>query len=181
LAELGGPVLGVGFVVTKDNWPEIYEAALNALEDGAANFRISATFQTEGADYFSLFYGKARDLCLAAKSLETNDFTIFNLFGDRIDDLKQQSPSNPFCPLQQLVTYIGADLWVYRCCVLAYNEAGRLGSLENKTFQEFWESPEVAYKLAEFNAMDCPLCMHNKKNEVIRYAASNEPQHVNFL
>lgn len=181
LVAIDGPVIGIGFVVTKDNWLEITEAANQALQDGVDNFRISAAFTPEGAEYFRPFYFSARELCAQAKTLETDEFKVFNLFGDRIEDLKQRSPTDPFCPIQQLVTYIGADLDVYRCCVLAYSRAGRIGSLDGKSLYELWNSPELAFKLIDFNAMNCPMCMFNSKNATIRYAINPDPQHANFL
>ncbi len=181
LKQKSSAILGVGFVVTKDNWSEILEAAIKAKEDGADNFRISAVFQNEGTSYFHGFYDEARDLCRRAKELEDDKFTVFNLFGDRIEDLRQSHPSNPFCPIQHLVTYIGADLNVYRCCVLAYNERGALASLKNQSFYEAWQSQFVGWALNSFNATSCPRCMFNKKNDTIRYAINPNPDHVNFL
>lgn len=181
LKQKSNTVIGVGFVVTKDNWPEILEAASKAKQDGADNFRISAVFQNEGTHYFHGFYEEARDLCRRAKELEDDKFTVFNLFGDRIEDLRHRHPTNPFCPIQHLVTYIGADLNVYRCCVLAYNERGALASLKNQTFYDAWRSQFVNWALTSFNATSCPHCMFNKKNETIRYAINPNPDHVNFL
>jgi len=175
------PVIGVGFVVTKDNWREVYRAALKAQYDGADNFRISAVFQNEGLAYFSEFYSSAQGLCHAAKQVQSEEFTVFDLFGERLEDLEQQSPSHSFCPIQHLVPYIGADLNVYRCCVLAYNNRGLLGSIANQTFGELWWSEQVANMLNDFDATDCPRCMFNKKNDTIRYALNPKPEHVNFL
>ena len=174
-------VLGVGFVVTKDNWPEIVEAAKNAKEDGVDNFRISAVFQNDGEHYFREFYNQAKVLCKQAKELETDKFTVFDLFGDRIEDLHQQSPSDSFCPIQHLVTYIGADLVVYRCCVLAYNERGALASIKDKSFYDVWQSQYLGWALTSFDARHCPHCMFNAKNATIRYAVNPNPDHVNFL
>ncbi len=174
-------ILGVGFVVTKDNWSEILDAARYAKEDGADNFRISAVFQNEGVSYFSGFYQEASALSKQAKELEDDTFTVFNLFGDRIEDLRQRSPSHPYCPIQHLVTYIGADLTLYRCCVLAYNSKGALASLRNQSFYDVWRSQFVGWALNSLNAKTCPVCMFNKKNETIRYAINPSPDHVNFL
>lgn len=175
------PIIGIGFVVTEYNWKEIYDAAKQAKDLGVDNFRISAVFQNEGSSYFADFYDDVKDLCSAAKQLEDEKFTVFNLFGDRVEDLEQQSPSHSFCPIQRFVTYIGADLSVYRCCVLAYNERGRLGSIANRKFSDLWFSTEVRKLFEDFDARQCPRCMFNKKNEVIRYALNQDPGHVNFL
>lgn len=181
LKARSGPTVGIGFVVTKDNWPEIFEAAKAAKENGVDNFRISAVFQNDGVHYFREFYNQAKALCKHAKNLEDEKFTVFDLFGDRIEDLRQQSPPDPFCPIQHLVTYIGADLNVYRCCVLAYNEHGLLGSVKDKSFYDLWQSVSTGIKLTLFDATECPHCMFNNKNATIRYAVNPSPDHVNFL
>jgi len=177
----GNPVVGVGFVVTKDNWSELFQAAQNARDDGADNVRISAVFQDEGAEYFRKFYTGIRNLCRKAKALENDTFKVFDLFGDRVDDLQKQSPDYSYCGVQRLVCYIGADLNVYRCCVLAYNKHGLLGSIKDRTFGEFWNDPETVAKLDEFDARDCVRCMFNAKNNTIAYAINPNPSHVNFL
>jgi MoaA/NifB/PqqE/SkfB family radical SAM enzyme len=181
LAFEGGPIIGVGFVVTRHNWREVFEAAVRAKHDGVHNFRISAVFQNDGPDYFSDFYYEASELCKQAQALETDEFTVFNLFGERLEDLEQRSPSVAYCPVQHLVPYIGADLNVYRCCVLAYSGRGLLGSIADCTFEELWNSKEVTDKLDKFNARQCPRCMFNRKNDTIRYAINSNPDHVNFL
>lgn len=175
------PTIGVGFVIANRNWHEVLYAVRNAKNDGADNFRISAVFQNGGADYFRDFHAHARELCEEARALNDAAFTVFDLFGDRLDDLSQQSPSCQYCPLQQLITYVGADQCVYRCCVLAYSEAGLLGSLKDRRLAEMWSSDEVAVKIASFDARRCPRCMFNRKNRTIRYAIDGNPPHVNFL
>lgn len=175
------PIVGVGFVVTNANWKEVVQAAINAKEDGADNFRISAVFQTDGVQYFQDFYAEAKELCRQAKELEDGIFTVFNLFGERINDLEQKQPSDSFCGFQQLCTYIGADAGVYRCCVISYNPLGFLGSIKERSFKELWESSETEERLCKFDARRCPRCMFHNKNQTIRYAIRRDPPHVNFL
>jgi MoaA/NifB/PqqE/SkfB family radical SAM enzyme len=175
------PVIGIGFVVTADNWQEVVEATKTARDAGADNIRISAVFQSENERYFTDFHQQAAELCRQAKSLQTPSFRVFNLFGDRIDDLKQRSPDYIFCGYQFFNTLIGADLNVYRCCVTAYNSRGLLGSLKKKRFKDFWYSAPVQERLFELDARRCPRCMFNRVNESINYAMSTDPQHVNFV
>lgn len=179
--ESGDPIVGVGFVVTRDNWREVLLAAQNAKEDGADNFRISALFQNDNAGYFNEFYEEARELCCRASELESDGFRVFNLFGDRMRDLAQQFPDEPFCGYQHLVTYIGADQNIYRCCCTAYNQRGLLGSIREHSLHDLWTSHELQRKLDDFDARQCPRCMFNNKNKVIAYALDPDPLHVNFL
>ena len=173
--------VGVGFVTTKDNFKEVAQCAKLAREAGADNFRISAVFQPDDEEYFEPFYEEALDYMREARELQTDTFKVFDNFGDRVGDLRQHSPDYHYCGYQEFNTYIGGDLNVYRCCVLAYNERGVIGSLKEQTFQQLWESEQKQKDFATFNATKCERCQFNNKNRTILYALDPDPQHVNFV
>lgn len=174
-------LIGVGFVVTKENWGELPVAAAIARNMGADNFRISAVFQPDDEDYFKgildLCYAKAK----LAEGMTTPDFKVFNMFSDRIADLHAAHPDYSFCGYQHLTTYIGGDLNVYRCCNTSYNDLGLLGSLKSQTFEDLWHSQEKRVKMEEFDARGCPRCQFNGKNKTIAYAIEQDPIHANFV
>lgn len=174
-------IVGIGFVVTRNNWLEIEHAVVSAKSYGANNIRISAVFQNEGSNYFQSIYSEIKKSCHRAKMCQDKNFTVFDLFGERLNDLEQKSPTNPTCHVQRLVTYIGADQNVYRCCIVSYNPLGLLGSIKDQPFDTMWVSLRTEEKLSNFDARQCPRCMFNRKNEVIRYALLENPPHVNFL
>lgn len=174
--------IGAGFVLTADNYVEVEEFVQAAKAHGADNARISAVFQPEGSDYFGLFHSYASDLCqFVARKYTDDSFRVFNLFGDRLDDLRQERPEYEFCGYQHFNTYIGGDLNVYRCCGTAYNERGLLGSLASQKFSELWYGRDKADKMREFDARGCERCQFNNKNRTILYAIANNPAHVNFV
>lgn len=178
----GDPIVGVGFVVSKDNWKEVMECARMTKEVGADNIRLSALFQSEDEKYFEGFFADAAELCREAqRTYQDKTFKVFNNFGDRLSDLTQHSPDYEFCGYQELNSYIGADLNVYRCCTTAYNHQGMLGSIENMRFKDFWESEQKKDKIGNFDARSCERCMFNSKNAAILYAIDEEPDHVNFV
>jgi len=174
------PVIGVSFVITKDNWKEILLACQNAKADGADNIRLGAVFQNEGAKYFSSFQSNAEELCRAAeKTLNDDTFKVVNLFNTRT--LEQQQPDFPSCKYQLLKTYIGADGNVYRCCTLANNNRGLLGSIKDEGFMSLWFSRETQEKLRNLDARKCPACAYNDTNRFINYLTEKKPDHVNFI
>lgn len=191
--DLGTDVyIGVGFVVTKDNWTEVVEAAQLAKQAGANSFRISAVFQPDDGAYFSEFFEQAASLCKEAESLTNDTFKVSNMFGDRLDDLNQTHPEYSTCSIQQFVTYIGGDMNVYRCCNLAYNPRGLIGSLKDQTFYDLWTGKEKQDDFGTFDATGCPRCQFNAKNrailEMLDHPASDSqvadkqlPAHVNFV
>jgi MoaA/NifB/PqqE/SkfB family radical SAM enzyme len=180
--RLGGQVvIGIGFVVTRENFREVVTATEMARQHGVDNIRLSAVFQPDGADYFSEIHPEAVELCRAAKSLETDTFRVFNNFDHRFEDLELAHPNYQFCGIQHFDTYIGADLNVYRCCTTAYNRRGLIGSIRERRFRELWESDEKRASFADFDARGCEFCMFNQKNRTIAYAISKNPPHVNFV
>lgn len=173
--------IGIGFVVTKENWGEIYEGAKIASDLGVDNIRISAVFQNEDEKYFDSFYERARELAIKATELNRDDFKVYNNFGNRIADLTQHNPDYSFCGYQQFNTYIGADLNVYRCCNLAYNLRGLTGSLKEQRLKDFWVSESKKEKYSNFDAKGCERCMFNVQNRNIVYAIDPNPDDVNFV
>lgn len=174
-------VVGVGFVVNRENWREIVAAAELAKDCGADNIRISAVFQQAGANYFDEFRQPASELCHTARELASESFRVFDLFSDRIADLEQGPPDYQRCIYQEFVTYIGGDLSVYRCCNLAFSDRGKIGSLSHQSFRTLWESESKRRAFYGFDAHGCPRCMFNKKNRAMSYAVVSDPQHVNFV
>ena len=177
-----GVIIGVGFVVTKENHKEIYDATRICSELGVDNIRISAVFTPDDFDYHREIYPVARELTLKAKKdFERPDFKVFNLFGDRVQDLIDEKPEYEFCGYMHLNTYIGGDQNVYTCCNNAYSTNGLMGSIKGMSFKDFWFSSEKVKNYLEFKASNCARCMFNNKNRFINYLLEKDPMHVNFV
>lgn len=175
-------VIGVGFVVTKENWREVVQAAELARSLGVDNFRISAVFQPDGANYFADFHAEAAALCRAAEAWSSTDyFKVVNMFGDRLGDLTLGNPDYKSCGFMQYTTFIGGDQNVYRCCTTAYNAQGLIGSIKDRRFKDLWESQAKRDDFDSFDARGCERCMFNNQNRAIAYAVQTEPAHANFV
>ncbi len=166
-------VLGVGFVVTPENYRDVCQATWLARKHGADNIRIGAVFSKEGLS----FYGDAiEDIayeCEKAARLSSDNFTVIDLFGRRLGDLEGGSPKHPFCGYQYFTTYIGGDLNVYRCCNTAYTPQGLLGNLRETRFKDLVPNWEL-------DARTCTFCMFHGQNEAIN-AMLEPPEHQNFV
>ncbi|HLF10559.1 MAG TPA: radical SAM protein [Gammaproteobacteria bacterium] len=168
-------VLGVGFVVTNENWREIPEAARRAKESGAQNMRIGAVFSTEGEGYYVDDLTAIKETIEQAKTACDGDgFELINLFGRRIGDLVDGSPTDPFCGYQHFTTYIGADLNVYRCCNTAYTKAGTIASLKDQRLTDVLPIRD------EFDARGCRACQFLGQNRAIA-SLIREPTHAAFV
>lgn len=176
------PVIGIGYVVTPQNYREIYDAALLARKHGAHNMRIGAQFSTADEKLFETFHVEASANAKRAEELSNGSFTVFNRFGEKLEDLRSKRPDYDVCGYQYFTTYIGADLNVYRCCVTAYNDKGFIGSIAERRFADLWMSQERADGMTEFNARSCDRCQFNAQNRVLDYALRFEdPQHCEFV
>jgi len=180
-AEGTSCVVGVGFVVTPDNWREVHSAAKLARDLGADNFRISAMFSQDDEKLFSGFHAEASELCREAAALSSPSFTVYNRFEERIEDLTKKNPEDALCGYQFFTTYIGADLNVYRCCGYAYNQRGLMGSLKKQSFRNFWASQERFNEQKSFDARGCERCQFRKINSALAYVLGGPQLHEEFV
>lgn len=164
-----GPVTGVGFVVTKDNYHEIRQAV--ELCNGKVDYiRFSAVFGDD-SDYGQIYH---RIKATIENCKEDFDIEIYDLFGERVDDLKQGSPDYEFCGYQYFNTYIGGNQKVYRCCTTAYTPHGEIGDLTKESITD------ILSRERPLDARECKICQFNDKNKVINYLIGT-PVHVDFV
>lgn len=173
--------LGCGFVVTRENYREIFDACRNFKHWGADNVRISAMFQNDGAAYFDGIRGEITSQIGQAQELADHRFQVFDNFGSRHEDLQLGKPDYAHCGYMNFTTYIGGDQNVYTCCVNAYNERGLIGSIKQQSFRQLWDSREKQSFFAGFDARNCERCMFNEKNRVINAVLLKRTVHDNFV
>ena len=155
---------GVGFVITPENWREVYEAALLVKDLGASNIRIGAQFSDRGRDLFRDFDVECKSLCKAVEDLDCETFRVHNKFNEKMEDL-EGPPDYERCGYQYFTTYIGADQNIYRCCVYAYNPRGLIGTVKGRRFKEVWRDNWL--KFNSFDSRGCERCQFNHINRNI--------------
>ncbi|MCZ2344459.1 MAG: radical SAM protein [Bacteroidales bacterium] len=173
--------VGVGFVVTEQNYTGVREACQRYKSWGVDNVRVSAAFQNAGAHYFERFHDQVLDDVTLASSLNDDRFRVFDNYSSRYADLAAGTPDYESCGYMHFTTYIGGDQVVYTCCVNAYHPRGRIGSLANQSFRELWESSAKHTLFATFDARTCVRCMYNDKNHAITQAVQAAHGHENFV
>lgn len=167
--------LGVGYVVTPDNFRGITSAAKLAYDAGAANIRVGAVFSRDGLRYYGeLVSGIGREIEAAKAALAGTGFEVIDLFGRRLGDLEGGPPEHSECHYQYLTVYVGGDLGVYRCCNTAYTRAGKVGDLTDQRLRD------AVLDYEPFDARQCVGCQFKGQNAAIR-AALATPEHVNFV
>jgi len=175
-------LLGVGFVVTRENWKEIGHCLDLAKQAGVPYVRLSAMFSNSGESYYDWIYDSIRDKIEDMRTLYEDDvFKVVDLFGDRISDLHQHAPDYNFCGYQQFNMYIGGNLKVYRCCTTSYTKHGEVGDLSKQSFRKWFESEQKRGAYKGFDATTCHTCQFNGKNRAINYMLDADPLHAEFV
>ncbi len=178
LAELGTRV-GVGFVVTRDNFAELTQLVDHAADAKADNVRVGAVFSTGGNGFYA---GLDYQIAVARKAARARaaerGIKLLDLFDRRMGDLAAGAPKREFCGYQYLTAYIGGDGAIYRCCNTAYTRAGKVWQLDAEhSFAGYLEqlAPDG------FDARNCRHCQFLGQNEQIAELIDEVPQDVNFV
>jgi MoaA/NifB/PqqE/SkfB family radical SAM enzyme len=177
VATFEKPYVGVGFVVTRENYRELPDACRIVKDTGIPYVRVSAMFSTEGADYYAGIIDEINVLREEAAAIQDHTFKVVDFFGNRVEDLNQGRPDHKFCGEQQFVLYIGGDQKVYTCCTNAYTTHGEIGDLRQQSFAEWL----CSYRRYDFDARSCKFCQFHDKLKVINFLIDPDPPHVDFV
>lgn len=175
--------LGVGYVITPENWKEIVDGVYLAKAAGAHNVRLSAAFTPEDEKPYQDIAQHIRPLIAEAKEkYEDDTFKVIDNFGLRLSDLVLKSPDYDLCAKQHYCAYIGADLRAYRCCVYAYNKYGFImgGNLREQSFKDFWGSDARKMDFGVFQARKCERCQFREANHAMAYLLQDQITHGEF-
>lgn len=166
-------VIGVGFVVQKENFRELYEAVGMYREAGADNVRVSALFTPEGDAYFDGWREEALEIEAAVqKDFHNGEFKVYGRLSEKLSDL-QAPPDYPRCWYQEMTTYLAGDGNLYRCCVTSYNKQGHIGNVrEAGGLKALWDSQEKREAFDGFDARTCPRCQFSDRNRAINAAVT---------
>ena len=177
-------LIGISFVVNPINWREIVDATKMAKDLGVHNIRLSAAYTPKAASLFKERWEEIEALSLRAKKEEREDFKVFNLAIDHIDNLALQHKGYKQCYYQHFTAAVGADGIVYPCCTLKYNSIIPFGSLHKESFRDIWYG-QPRWNWLKKNHIkevcDSWPCWMDNKNRFIEYLVDNHAPHVNFI
>jgi len=177
-------VLGVSFIVGKENHRRIEETCALLKECGINHVKVSATVVGNDPTANNAYHRSIKDevarQIAAAQLLAGPGFSVLNHYHDLEERFKKLYHR---CGFLRFLTVIGADQKVYTCQDKAYTEAGRMGSLVGKTFREFWFSEENRRLLNSFDpSVECPHhCVTHPKNLAIHEYLSLDQEHSYFV
>lgn len=164
-------MIGLGFVVQKENWHELLDFVKLAYMLGVDNVRISGLFTPEGDAY----HDEHREAAMALEQeavaeFDDSYFKVHGRFAEKVADL-QAPPDYSTCHYQQLTTYMGGDGSLYRCCVTSYNRLGMIGNVTAAGgLKALWDSAGKQARISNFNARACAYCQFTDRNKAIQAA-----------
>ena len=177
-------VLGASIIVDEHNAAHIYELAARLRDCGVRHAKVSPCIVSNGGAENNAYHRRFRERVRAelerARALCDHGFQIVDHYHDLAERFEKSYRS---CPFVRLLTVIGADCMVYSCQDKAYTKPGKLGSIRERRFREFWFSEDNRQALTAINPAD--LCRHHcvadAKNRLIHDYLSLDPEHLGFV
>jgi MoaA/NifB/PqqE/SkfB family radical SAM enzyme len=177
-------VLGVSFIVGHDNHQHIAELCTLLKDCGVNHVKISGAVVSNDAagnnSYHSVIKDEVANQIALAREISDNTFAILNHYHE-LEDLFAKHYHT--CPFLGFLTVIGADQNVYTCQDKAYTESGRMGSIAERSFRDYWFSDENLRFMQSFDpAIQCPHhCVAHAKNLAIHEYLSLDTEHSYFV
>ena len=181
-------MVGVGFVVSRENFDQVFQFCKIAKEHGADNVRLSLRFGPEGNDFFSKEQLDVAESQAARAQAEFDDdhFLVVNLIPER--RANQDAPVQDYepCYTMRSLCVIGGDSKVYTCCTLAFDPRGLIGDLKEKSFTEIWD--RRFFDRFSVKKQCAVQCLYEKRNKAMIAIVEGpdgdpgpRPPHVDFI
>ncbi|MFO1081597.1 MAG: radical SAM protein [Reyranellaceae bacterium] len=176
--------LGASVIVDESNAPHLFELSRRLKEAGVGHVKLAPCIVRDSGRENDTYHARIADTVHAEiariRGLEDGHFKVndhYHALGDRFDRSERR------CAMAYLLTIIGADLDVYTCQDKAYTPGGRLGSIRDRSFRDFWRSPETAAALAAIDpSVQCRHhCVSSSKNELLAEFLTLDPEHAAFV
>jgi len=172
-------VLGVSFIITPDNYWDLEDSVKLYKSLGVDNIRFSWMYDTSGTAgldkaEIDRITGTIADL------KEKYDDDSFSVLGEkgRIDTYSKPNDDFKTCYYQRFEWSVGADGYVYPCCIQKYNPDYAFADITTETVKDIIQSTHA--RMSTLDPMRCNPCWLRNRNKVIA-TAIEEPKHVNFV
>ncbi len=178
-------VLGVSFIIGRDNCAHVYEICALLKAVGVNHVKLSGAVVANDLHANNLYHREIMPLVgeqirRAQADLADETFAVLDHYHE-LDELFAKSYST--CPFLQFLTVIGADCAVYSCQDKAYTADGRLGSIRDRRFRDFWFSEENRARL--YGLDPSRVCGHHcvthGKNLALNEVLALDPDHACFV
>jgi MoaA/NifB/PqqE/SkfB family radical SAM enzyme len=176
--------LGASIIVDSRNAAHVAELAGKLKACGVRHAKISACVVSNDAAendaYHAGFADTVRESIAAARDLEDDAFTVVDHYHGLAGRFGK---SYHRCAFAEMLTVIAADCAVYTCQDKAYTPSGRLGSIRDRRFRDFWFSEENRIHLRGIDPSRSCLhhCVADAKNRQLSDYLGADPVHAAFV
>ncbi len=176
--------VGINFVVSKDNYTQIYDMAKLAKEIGVNNIKFAGIVFNEGTREY---HEEICDVVLEQIQRAKEDFVdeSFNIVSKYAVEIKEEAHQREYdnCHISQIFAVVGADCNVYMCHQLAYTERGTIGSVAERSFKDLWFDKDTVQKIQDFNCkVNCDVpCVFDNRNILLDKVVNLDKNHINFI
>jgi len=175
--------IGVSYVVTRDNFGEVYDAVEFYKGLGVRNIRFTFEYEPSGTANLTTRQVEAVRIMLdEAKGLQDSKFRVFGQVG-KIDMFSRPNTDFTFCGYQLLSWNVGYDCLCYPCCVQIYNPSSAFGDLSKQDLHEIIYGERRRKFIEEFDVTKCNPCWLREKNIAIETVLAPEKRlgHVRYV
>lgn len=177
-------VLGVSFIVDQNNCTHIYDVCELLKDAGVNHVKLSGVVVSNDGRDNNLYHSKIRDIvreqAAKASELADNYFSVVDHYHELDVRFDKQYTT---CPQLMYLTVIGADCSVYTCQDKAFTDSGKLGSISNVRFRDFWFSDQNKDRIYAVNPSQ--ICKHHcvshRKNLAIQSVLDIDIDHGPFV
>ena len=177
-------VLGISFIIGEKNHKHVLEFCKLMKKVGVNHVKLTGVVvENNGEDnnsYHNPISDEVTRQIKAAQELQTENFTVLDHYHELPDLFAKRYT---FCPSLQFLTIIGADANVYSCHDKAYTATGKLGSIKDQSFKNFWYSEENQSAIYGLNpAKVCNHhCTSHHKNLALLDIIKTDMNHAAFV
>lgn len=161
--------LGVGFVLSNENWKEVYDFVAMAKDHGADNVRLSATFSDQHLSYFQdgVDLKAASDASeQAVADFQDENFKVYNQIPRRLWETEHPVQDYPRCVAKDLMCVVEGEGRVYTCCTFTGSKKGLMGNfLEHpRGFRGVWEDALEFRRTMDPRKYCTVPCLYRERN-----------------
>lgn len=183
--KLGGECfLGVSYIVDQGNADHVYAMTRRLKETGVNSVKISPCITANSGAEVNAYHHPIFDTVKeqaerAVAELQDDGFEVFDSYHLQMESFAKEYT---WCPYQQVLPVIGADMNVYTCQDKAYNlEDGLIGSIREQRFKDFWMADKAKFFRTNPSVHCNHHCVANGKNLAIFDYLGADPRHLPFV
>jgi len=172
--------IGIGFVITEENYHEIPQFSELIKETGVDYGQYKPSIEN---NLFNAEFWTDKVKGLLEEAFKTNSKAVINLY--KFNDIVESNLDQPYpvCYGHQFCPCIDADAEVWACNQLRGMKEFSFGNLREQTFEEIWKGKRRQEVIAKIKPSECPkLCKNNEINKILyKVKHPSNDLHHNFL